>query len=452
MNEKIKSAAGSVSDYCLSNREILLQRCAAAFCIFAFMITLIRSVVTAITYDEAYTYLFFSRDNMLDPRFLWKLFSKEGCIANNHWLNSFLIFFVTKFIKTNYREFTYNEFMIRLPVLVMYVIFLLAVFQNFRKKKISFTILILMVGNYYLNEFYGLARGYGMANTFIFLLCMEYIDWKKSDFSEMKHLIFAMIYAVLALLSNTIVLLLFPAVGLVCLYRLIQKKNLKLFFAKCWLAFVIFAGVCLLMLVYHLNISSEGKPLFTGDEAGFFECFVKGYVGMYLNNAGWVTAGAVTISVLAAISLLVVNKKITELDFSVMMIIFILLNLIMEQVMQKGYIVSRVLVPFCSFMVLAVSELFSSGWSIVVEKTGRRLPVNCGKIISALVCVFCLGLFMIKIELRVTRDWGRDYKYRTYVDGMYMTGIPYEGPWHASIAFYTERDEDIIEAYMSYIR
>lgn len=451
MNKKLEPA-GSVSEHCNLNKEIILQKTAIAFCVFAFVITLIRSVVTAITYDEAYTYLFFSRDNMLDPRFLWKLFSKEGCIANNHWLNTFLIYFVTKYIKTNYREFTYNEFMIRLPILVMYAIFLFAACRNYLKKKISFTVLILMVGNYYLNEFYGLARGYGMANSFIFLLCMAYLDWKNSDFSEMKHLIFAMIYASLALLSNTIVLLLYPAFALVCLYRLIQKKNLKHFFARSWFAFALFAGFCLLMFVYHLNVSAEGKPLFTGEEAGFFDCFVKGYVGMYINDRNMTTICAVTISILAAVSLLLINKQITEFDFPVMMIIFILLNLIMEQLMHKGYIVSRVLVPFCSFMVLALSDMFAGGWSILTGKIGQRIPENCGKVISAIVCIFCVGLFMTKIELRGTHDWAQDYKYRTYVDGMYMTGIKYEGPWHASIVFYTERDEDIINAYMSYIR
>ena len=105
----MKTLFKSVSSYVSSNREQILMKAAVLFCIFAFVLTLIRSAVTAITYDEAYTYLFISRDNMLNPEFLWKMFSKEGCIANNHWLNSFLIFLAERLIKVNYREFSFSS-------------------------------------------------------------------------------------------------------------------------------------------------------------------------------------------------------------------------------------------------------------------------------------------------------------------------------------------------------
>ena len=452
MNNKPDSAIKSIESRFLSDREDILMKAGIVFSIFAFVVTLIRSAVTSITYDEAYTYLFISRENMLDPEFLQKMFSIEGCIANNHWLNSFLIFFVTRFIKTTYRECAYSEFMIRLPILTMYAVYLFAICRNFRNKNISFPVLILLIGNYYLNEFYGLARGYGMANTFIFLLLMCYLEWKRSGFSEMKYLTFVMICGILAVLSNTIVLLLYPAVGLVCLYRLLSTGNFRKFMKKCGVVFVVFAAVCLLMFKYHLNISSEGKPLFTGENASFFDCFVKGYLDMFISDRKILPVISVLLTGLAGFSLLAVNKRIKELDFSMMLIIFIITNLVMEMFFHKGYIAYRILLSFYAFVVLAVCELISEAWQGLPGYRNNRILRKAGIAVSAVLCAWIVITFSSKIELRGTKDWPWDYKYRTYVDGSFMTGIEFDVPWNAAVVFYRERDTDIIEAYKSYMR
>ena len=82
--------------------------------------------------------------------------------------------------------------------------------------------------------------------------------------------------------------------------------------------FVLFILVCILMTVYHLNITSEGKPLFTGDTAGFFDCFVKGYMEMFISNGKMLSYCSILITDLTGISLLAVNRDIIELDFSMM--------------------------------------------------------------------------------------------------------------------------------------
>lgn len=452
MQNKPGSAIRSTALRCYSNRQDILLKAGIAFCIFAFVITLIRSAVTAITYDEAYSYLYIAQGDMLDPEFLQEKFSPEGSIANNHWLNSFLIFFVTRFIKTTYREYTYSEFMIRLPILTMYAIYLFAIRRNFREGNISFTVLILLVANYYLNEFYGLARGYGMANTFIFLICMSYLDWKRSGFSEMKYLNYAMICGMMAVLSNSIVLLLYPAVGLVCFYRLLTSRNLTRFLKKCGIVLVLFAAVCLLMFRYHLNVTAEGKPLFTGESAGFFDCFVKGYLKMFISSPKFLSVISVLFTALTCLSLLRVNIRIKELDLTMMLIIFILTNLIMEMVFHKGYIASRILLAFYAFTVLAVCELFSGAWSAKPEDRHYPILKSAGSAVCALLCVLTVIIFSSQIELRGTKDWAWDYKYRTYVDGSFMTDITFDVPWNASVVFYQERDQDIIDAYISYMR
>ncbi len=129
-----------------------------------FAIVLIRSIVSGITYDEAYTYMNFGRIDLFNYNTLRHLYSKAGCIANNHWLNSMLINLCHLITGVDY-----NEFLIRLPSLVFFVLYLIGVGYGYKRKQFSLTTLFFLVSNYYLLEFYGLARGYGMANTCVFL-------------------------------------------------------------------------------------------------------------------------------------------------------------------------------------------------------------------------------------------------------------------------------------------
>ena len=150
------------------NKDKILLFIGIAISIIVFFITMIRSEVSGLNYDEAYTYLRIARYNLLDPKILLALFHGY---ANNHWLNSFLIFIFDRLTGIHY-----NEFIIRLPVLLSFAVYLLLSCIGYKKKYYSFTTLLFLIGNYYLNEYYGLARGYGLANTCIFGMCLSYIE------------------------------------------------------------------------------------------------------------------------------------------------------------------------------------------------------------------------------------------------------------------------------------
>ena len=102
------------------NKERILYFIGAAFCLFAFSLTLIRAATTAITYDEATTYLIFCRENLLDKETLQQFYAGGRAIANNHWLNTFLIWITEKITNIHY-----SEFMIRLPILSLYAVYLI---------------------------------------------------------------------------------------------------------------------------------------------------------------------------------------------------------------------------------------------------------------------------------------------------------------------------------------
>ena len=457
MNRNIRTAQGnrSMNKFSAANlfgasspysKDRILSAAGISFCVFAFIIALIRSAVTAITYDEATTYLFFYQENLFDPAVLRWYFTTDGCVANNHWLNTFLIYIVCKLT-----DIKFSEFMIRFPILMLYAVYLFAVCRAYKKSLIPFPVLILLAGNYYLNEFYGLARGYGMANTFVFLFCIRYIQWKRSDFREMKYLNLAMIDAMLATFSNTIVLLLYPAVGCVCLYRLITKKQFGAFARKCGLIFLVLIGFSILMVIYHFNISSEGKPLYTGTH-NFFDSFVKGYVNMFIFGKNMITAVSVLIIAVLLVCVLRINRGMKDLDLALMMILFIAANFVMHFITHKGYIATRILLPFYAFMVLSVSEIIQTALSLPVI-SGKVIPQNAKNIAGAVLCVACVWIFAGQINLHGTKDWKNDYRYRVLENGSAMTGITHNGMQdHPANEFYIKKNEAVIEEFYSYMR
>ena len=221
----------------------------AGYLIFLFLVVMIRAAITGITFDEAYTYLHFGQIDLLDLRKVAKLFARKDSLANNHWLNSILIN-----LTVNATGVEYSEFLIRLPSLIFLAMYLTGVVWGYRRKYYSLPTLVFLVSNYYLLEFYGLARGYGMAHTFVFFSCCFFCEWKRSDYLEHRYVNRLMILMSLATFSNTIVLLIYPAFGLVCLLRLIQHKQFGSFFRKNLLEILIFILFTMLMVFYGVRV------------------------------------------------------------------------------------------------------------------------------------------------------------------------------------------------------
>ena len=427
------------------NKEKILFIIGVAFCLFIFSLTLIRAATTAITYDEATTYLLYCRENLLEKETLWWFYAGNGAIANNHWLNTFLIWITEKI--TNIQ---YSEFMIRLPILSLYAVYLIAACRALKKGLISFPMLIFLAGNYYLSEFYGLARGYGMANTFVFLFCLSYLQWKNSNFDRMRYLNFAMIWAILATLSHTLVLLLYPAVGLVCLYRIITTKKLSKFLKNCGPVFLALIATAVLMTIYHFNVTAEGKPLYAGG-INFFDNIVKGYAEMFVSGESLISIISIAFSVLLCLGILKVNLGMKELDFGLMMIIFLLTNVIMQQITHKGYIATRELLPFFAFLVLASAEIFKSMYQSFIPE--RHNSIRIIQITAnTFLCLACVCIFISKIDLTKTKDWKNDYRFRTYAYGDAITEVSYGGWSHPCIEFYQDKIEATTQEYYSYLR
>lgn len=144
---------------CLNNRVFIYY--AFTVSIFLWAITAYRASITGITYDEAFTYLNYSK-------------SLSGFLrielANNHPINSLLIYLFTKL--TNQ---PYNELTIRLPNIIAFAFYLFICYKVSLEFKYPFLTFSLLSLNYYLDEFFGLARGYGISTTFVITALYFYL-------------------------------------------------------------------------------------------------------------------------------------------------------------------------------------------------------------------------------------------------------------------------------------
>jgi hypothetical protein len=115
-------------------------------------IVVYRSYILEITNDEAFSFWMVSENkiNMLCGT------------ANNHWLNTLFIFIWTKLIG-------HSEWMLRIHsviAFVIYSIFTVAVFKHLKNKLLLFIPCCILLCNYYLLDYFSLARGYSISLMF----------------------------------------------------------------------------------------------------------------------------------------------------------------------------------------------------------------------------------------------------------------------------------------------
>lgn len=397
-------------------------------------VSVVRAAITNITYDEAFTYIHYvKRVNAVislmiphqeksrtaaditpaethavndDKNDVLSKMNKEEyqgirgklkainryLIANNHILLSLSILLTDLLLGTSY-----DEIAIRLPVLLAFALYLASIWFFWRRGLISTTCVIFLCMNYFVNGYYGVARGYGMAHTFIFLACMAYMLWQNSGFSEDRYIIYCTASLLAAASANTIVLLLYPAIGGMIIYRLVMNGSLKNFLAKHKTFIVISTVLMLGLTAYHFIISMDTKPLYTGSNS-FYRSVILDYAEMFTGNTVLAHVVAISVIVLFFLALIIniMNTKIKHCDFAVMLILFCITCMIMHIITGKGYITSRVSVPFHCFTILSLADIFGSA--------SESLPVRTKHIIASVMCILCIAAYIPQHDIYHTND------------------------------------------------
>jgi len=204
-----------------------------------------------ITHDEVGTILFYNNFSF------WDIIMLPGSSPNNHILNTVLVKVLTSF-------FGNSLFIVRLPNVLAFVVFSIAVFRLvkniFTLESIFFVAAsTLFIANPYLLDFFSLCRGYGLSIAFLTLSLSYLFDGFKT--LNNKQVWKALMFAIVACYASFTLLVFWVAISLIVImyFALKYKGKLKQQFKK--ISLLILLNTLFLILIavpiYKMNVANE---------------------------------------------------------------------------------------------------------------------------------------------------------------------------------------------------
>jgi hypothetical protein len=371
--------------------------------LFVWVITAFRAATTGITYDEAVTYMTNSQalNGFLKLRF-----------ANNHPINSLLIYFST-YISGQ----SYNEFAIRFPALLAFGIYLFISYKLSRRLRFPYFPFSLLVLNYYLNEFFGLARGYGLAATFILLAMYVYSTNRKSEKKIILTLCIltlasATIYSTLVVIASFSLYIAFVEIGISKIWGFAKNNFIYL---------LLITFVCLYLAYSFSRVTADGLPLFGAYDRNFLKAIPLSFADMFTHSAVRKII-LVLIGVIILIGGLISQiKHLEKIPFTVIILLNFLLTYLLAVVFQKPLPTARILLPIYPILVLAICENIS----LLADNLRVKLPSIVYVLALGITSILLLANYFTSININYTTDWKTNYPIRTSIYRSALGHIPY---------------------------
>lgn len=394
-------------------------------------IAVIRSCIASITYDEAYTYLEYVTSN---PFEVFKaIFTSEKVLANNHLLNSFSVS-VIQFIF----RIKYSAFLIRLPNLISYVVYLVFAYKfakKYRYKFFVFTTLAFCCG---LNEFISLARGYGMACAIVMIGIYYLKEWLE-DISKYKYLNLSYLFLMISCYANTTCLIIFASIIVFTqLYILINKgikENMHYIF-KNILTIIPIAALTLLIIYFHFKVSSDGLPLY-GGHTGFLTDVLGSYP--YLYGIEFYSS-IIAMVIVLILFVFVIRKDILKFNVAWTSLFFFAILIIMTLAFDQLWLTRRLLIPSVPLVMLSIFE--------IIDKIDDKYKIMLGLITLIPVVSFALSVNVTAVRTWEDNNFVKENAYKAYEEKNNELIKPYLKNY--AINFYREKiklehDYDIFE-------
>jgi hypothetical protein len=359
------------------------------------------------THDESYSYNSYVHNSFMD------IISHKNSYTNNHLLNTLLM-------KYSERMFGASEIALRLPNLIMMLVFCAYLFLILKRCNsiLGASIFILAVTNVGLLDFFGLARGYGISIGFmimgIYHLIQSFFDGKKI------HLVLFNIAALMAILGNFTMLDFYVAAIIiyngVCFYEYrfvlkakfniykINKINLLLF-------------LCILVILYEpvRRVITYNQFDFGGTQ-GFMNDTMHALVStLFINltmNPFEICVAEIGILVLLAVPLFILikqtyrrNTDFFENNKPLVIVNGVLLTIFLEIIIQHlllktDYLVGRFALFLFPLLVLNIGFLLEYFLKFKIRK------VILG--ISMAVAIVSTINFYRHADLYSCAEWGYD--------------------------------------------
>ncbi len=361
----------------------------------------IKAASSDLTWDEAWTYLFYGRTPLGFTRLDY---------ANDHPLNSILIWAST-------RMFGNSEFIIRIPNVLaggLYLYSSAKLIGAVRGKLLAFALCVLQP---YLLDYFALARGYGIAAALVqFGLIMHFFGPR----SRPRLMLGACLLASLTVFSTVVVV--YALVGSMIVVGVRKPFTQPSSRARAesspltlplegngrgeavGLALA-FGALGLLPVAGLLHVSREGLPLY-GSTAGFFDAMLRGVARMYVPDA-WSTALAVAI-LLAVLALLLGDARSMSSRAATLTLASagaLGATWLAARVGGKPLPTGRLLLPFLplwNLSALAMAEDIRAAPSLLRSRVLRGA--------GAALCVALGAVTVQRLHFQRYADWPQDYR------------------------------------------
>jgi hypothetical protein len=265
--------------------------------------------------------------------------------------------------------------------LLFYIIFIIFSFKIAKKSNYRYFVFILCIANYYLNEFFSLARGYGMSAACM-LAAFYYFDILRNEIDNKQLLHKFLFWCSLASLANGIALYtIFCALAiLVFKYR---KNIVKLSTIGYFLVFL-FSGL------YVIIMSRPGQSL--ASTGSFYECLVNAVFDTFAMRSNVVSL--IIFGIFLGVIITGMIKTRFKNDYCLMYILFIAIAFLGNIAFHRGYPLSREMIPFYPLVIF-----------IVVDVLGGFKPNIKMRIVLAVFSVLLCTQFILQIDILHTQDW-----------------------------------------------
>ncbi len=348
------------------------------------------------------------------------IISNQGAFTNNHVLN-------TLFMKYSEKLFGNSEIALRMPNLLMLVVFLFYIWLLFRGANpvIAISIFMLMSTNIAITDFFGLARGYGLSIGFMIMSIYHLIS--SFDNNKNKHLVLFNIAALLAILSNFTMLSYYISALLVFNLmqftesRFIDKEKFSIF--KTNKVNIILFFFLLIVLYEPVRKAVKFNSFDFGGKQGFVTDTVTALIYHIFTNVQ-LTSGSILLLQISILSLVLLsfiiilininnaNKEFFSQNRALIIVNLIILSIATETMLQHYILKTDYLVGRFSLFLLPLLILNFGFLLQYMLKFRYRILIQGFVVIIALLSV---SNFYTNRNLYSCADWGYDMETKNAV-------------------------------------
>ena len=382
-----------------------------------FIYIFIKAYNSSFTHDESYSYLRYVHISFMD------IISHKNSYTNNHLLNSL-------FMKYSEMLFGSSEISLRLPNLILLLVFMIYGFILFRKTNqlLVLAIFIILCTNNTLIDLFGLARGYGLSCGFMLMSVYHFIQSFYAQ--KTKNIILFHLGGLLAILSNFTLLDFYTALLLIynlvvfIEYHYINKNKFNFFKTNKVNAIPFLCVVAVLYEPVRRVISNNNLDF--GGKNGFYNDTIKQLINYCFHTSELSPIvffiGQLLFTAIVLISLNIIIRKINQGDTSFFLeqkgliisnflLIFISLEIVIQHILLKAdYPILRFSIFLFPLFIIHLGFLLSYLSTLQYQKGIQGVMLSIA-IISSISFVF-------KADLRSCAEWEYDMETKTMMNNL----------------------------------